>query len=312
MPAISAIRTEADILSLDLEWQAKVTFPDWKGYTDDTLAMNSMYSFFGYHGQGVIYLKSKEALKSLRLYVNGIRIDTAAVGGGGGFSVDISSVSRDGENTIQVSNIVPFGLEKAVTVFIPYPEILPGELSEAGISPKALDMISRIIESDIKNGFSSAQLAVIRNGRLVYENAWGRINAYLPDGRKHAGSPAATEKTLYDLASVTKMFSVNYALQKLVTDGMVNLDSPIRDFPENVPLSEAHPSARNAISKRQVFESLAEEAEREGSADASDIASLRESVNASYEKVRSEHKGDSPSVRLKVIAGEPVTLPATP
>ena len=675
MPAIRAIRTKADILSLDLEWQAKGTFPDWKGYTDDTLAMNSMYSFFGYHGQGVIYLKSGEALKSLRLYVNGIRIDTAAVGGGGVFSVDISSVSRDGENTIQVSNIVPFGLEKAVTVFIPYPEILPGELSEAGISPKALDMISRIIESDIKNGFSSAQLAVIRNGRLVYENAWGRINAYLPDGRKHAGSPAATEKTLYDLASVTKMFSVNYALQKLVTDGMVNLDSPIRDFlgeefvtatkaitpsgdenadkntisdlslikawketltirdllrhqggfpadpryyapylyipglpeggaypenplyagngadeatklatiqaicrtpldyepgtktlysdldymilglvvekvtgedlntwlkktfwepigltritynplqegfaaedcaatelngntrdrllsfpgyrtytlqgevhdekayysmrgisghaglfanasdlavlssvmlcggygnhrffsrsvldqftapkrenaanwglgwqrqgeaqrvwhfgtqassasfghqgwtgtlamidperrlvvvyltnrinspltnaaedsnrfngnwytagtlgfvpqilslgmdtdadisaqlldlaadmareslkliPENVPLSEAHPSARNAISKRQVFESLAEEAEREGSADTSDIASLRESVNASYEKVRSEHKGDSPSVRLKVIAGEPVTLPATP
>ena len=224
------VRTEADILSPGLEWQAKVAFPDWKGHTDTTLAMNSMYSFFGYHGQGAIYLKSEEALTGFRLYVNGIRIDTSAVGKGGSFSVDISSLSRDGENTIQVSHIVPSGLEKAVTVFIPYPKILPGKAARAGISPKALDMISRIIEADIRHGFPSAQLSVIRNGRLVYENAWGRLNAYLPDGRENTDSPEATTETLYDLASVTKMFSVNYALQKLVTDGKADLDSPIRDF----------------------------------------------------------------------------------
>lgn len=30
----------------------EVTYPYWKGYVDDTLAMNHMYSFLGYHGQG--------------------------------------------------------------------------------------------------------------------------------------------------------------------------------------------------------------------------------------------------------------------
>ena len=33
-------------------WQAEVKFPDWKGYVDDTLAMNSMYSFDGVKNQG--------------------------------------------------------------------------------------------------------------------------------------------------------------------------------------------------------------------------------------------------------------------
>ena len=37
-------------------WQGEVRFPDWKGYVDDTLAMNSMYSFNSYKDQGKIYL----------------------------------------------------------------------------------------------------------------------------------------------------------------------------------------------------------------------------------------------------------------
>ena len=27
------------------QWQKTASFPDWKGYTDDALAMNSMVSF---------------------------------------------------------------------------------------------------------------------------------------------------------------------------------------------------------------------------------------------------------------------------
>ena len=38
------------------DWQKTAAFPDWKGYTDDTLAMNSMISFQAYHGQGTICL----------------------------------------------------------------------------------------------------------------------------------------------------------------------------------------------------------------------------------------------------------------
>ena len=42
-------------------WQAQVVFPDWKGYIDDTLALNSMYSFDMFEDQGKLYFNiSKE------------------------------------------------------------------------------------------------------------------------------------------------------------------------------------------------------------------------------------------------------------
>ncbi|MBR2256177.1 MAG: penicillin binding protein PBP4B [Blautia sp.] len=211
-------------------WQAEVTFPDWKGYTDDTLAMNSMFSFFGYHDQGSILIEPGEGVKSFRMYLNGKRIDTTAFAGGGSYEADVASYTKDGKNTLQVSNIYPANSGNTVTVRIPYPEVLSGTPEEEGISKQALDLIEDLVESDIENGFTSAQLAVVRNGRLVYSNAWGKTNTYLPDGSVNADSPAVTTETLYDLASVTKMFSANYALQKLVTDGAVSLDAKITEF----------------------------------------------------------------------------------
>ena len=228
MPKISY--QEEDLSNSTAQWQGKAAFPDWKGYTDDTLAMNCSYSFFGYHGQGTLHLTLKEEVTDFGLYVNGISIDTSEMKGGKSYAVDVSEVTRDGENTIQISNINPYDLKDAVTVCVPYPEVIAGTPAEEGISEQALDMISEIIAHDIENGFTSAQLAVVRHGRLVYENAWGKTNSYLPDGTPNEGSPAVTTETLYDLASVSKMFSVNYGLQKLVTDGKLSLDAKIVDF----------------------------------------------------------------------------------
>lgn len=207
-----------------------VTFPDWKGYTDNTLAMNSMYSFMGYHGQGEIYFTIADEVESLKMYVNDIPVELDESSFQGTWKLDISTCSRNGENTIQVSNISPTDITEAVTVYIPYPEVIDGTPEEEGIRPETLSLISDLIETDIENGFTSAQLSVIRNGRLVYENAWGRTNSYLPDGTPDTESPMVTTDTLYDLASVTKMFSVDYALQKLLTDGQVSLDDKITDY----------------------------------------------------------------------------------
>ena len=208
----------------------KVSFPDWKGYTDDTLAMNSMYSFAGYRGQGRLYVKVADDVKKFRMYVNGIPVKTSKIKPGKFWTIDISTVTVNGENTIQVSNIVPSDIKEAVNVYIPYPEVITGTPEEEGIRPEALTLISDIIGNDIKNGFTSAQLSVIRNGKLVYENAWGKTNSYYPDGTPRTDSAPVTTDTLYDLASVTKMFATNYALQKLLTDGKVSLDAKITDF----------------------------------------------------------------------------------
>ena len=208
----------------------QVTYPYWKGYVDDTLAMNHMYSFFGYHGQGSLRICPAAKVTGFNLYVNDVLVDTSELTGGRQYDLDISSLTIDGMNTIQISEIDPYDLAEAVTVCVPYPEILPGSAQDEGISAQALEMISDLISTDISHGFTSAQLAVIKNGRLVYENAWGKTNSYLPDGKVNESSPQVTTDTLYDLASLTKMFSVNYALQKLVTDDQISLDARIVDY----------------------------------------------------------------------------------
>ena len=225
VPSLAAARAE-ELPSQG--WQKTASFPDWKNYTDDTLAMNSMISFLGYHGQGQLMLEVSEETESFSLYVNGVKADLP--GTGGVFSLDISGAAVDGINTLQVSNILPLGLENAVTVCIPYPEVLPGEGENGGIHPLALKLVEDLIASDVAWGFPGAQLSVVRNGRLVCEEAWGKTNAYAQAGTPLETVPAVTTDTLFDLASVTKMFSVNYAVQKLVTDGELDIDTPVAEI----------------------------------------------------------------------------------
>ncbi len=213
-----------------IQWQGEVSFPDWKDSVIDGLAQNSMYSFWGYHGQGKLHLTLSDNVESFSMYINGNCIDTTMAVGGRDYVLDMSEVAVNGENTVQISNILPYDSGASVTLRIPYPVIVSGTPEEEGISEAALEMISDLIETDIENGFTSAQLSIIRNGKLIYENAWGVTNSYLPDGSVNTSSSKVTTKTLYDIASVTKMFSVNYALQKLVTDGTIDLDAKVTDF----------------------------------------------------------------------------------
>ncbi len=214
----------------DAQWMAEVTFPDWAGYVDDTLGMNSMYSFNGFSGQGTLYITPAEGVTSFSLFVNNHAVDTSSMTAGKTWALDISAYTVNGMNSIQLGNIQPADLAEAVKVNIPYPVVLEGTPEQVGISTEVLDAISSIVESDIKNGFTSAQMAVIKDGRLVYQNAWGTVNAYNPDGTPKTDSAPVTNDTLYDLASNTKMYSVNYALQYLVSQGLVDLDAKICDI----------------------------------------------------------------------------------
>ena len=228
-------------------WQLAASFPDWKGSPDNSLAMNSVAGFESRHGQGSIYVVPSEGITSFSLYINETPVDTSGMEAGKVYEVDYSAIAPDGVSSVQVTDILPIASgenasgEKVsgdsasgekVSIYAAYPEVLPGTLEEAGISEDAAELVSDIIGSDIRNGFTGAQLAVIRHGRLVYENAWGSLNSYYPDGSpipEEERAPVTTD-TLYDLASVTKMFSVNYALQKLVTDGEISLDARVTDY----------------------------------------------------------------------------------
>ena len=213
----------------DNGWQKTAVFPDAWGYADDTLAMNSMISYLSYHGQGTFCLSIAPEVECFTLYINNTKIDTSIMVPGS-YRINCAKYTVDGRNTIQVTNIRPASLSGAVQVFIPYPVVLEGTLGESGMRPEALRLVSDIIQSDIDHGFPSAQLAVVRNGRLVYNHAWGTLNPYHPDGTKNADSPSVTVDTLYDLASVTKVMTVNYALQKLISDGKLDINTKIVDI----------------------------------------------------------------------------------
>jgi CubicO group peptidase (beta-lactamase class C family) len=211
-------------------WQGEASFPDWMGTPSDTLALNSMYSYLSYHGQGTVQVSVADEVEDFSLYINGHHVDTSTMMAGGTYDLDVSELAVNGVNTLQVSNICPYGLSGAVTVRVPYPVVLAGDAAEEGINPQTLQMVSDLIATDIEHGFTSAQLAIVRNGRLVYENAWGRCNSYLPNGAPNTNSPLVTTSTLYDLASNSKMYSVNYALQLLVSEQKVDLDARICEF----------------------------------------------------------------------------------
>ena len=209
-------------------WQGEPVFPNWKGYTDDTLAMNHMYTFVGYAGQGTLCVEPESGVTGFNLFVNNRQINTAAMAAGGVWNVDISGQTINGRNTIQVGGIRPRG--KQVTVRVGYPTVQEGSLQDVGIDRDALELLEQIIQADVNNGFPSAQMAIVKNGKLVYQNAWGKVNSYNPDGTPKTDSPAVTNDTLYDLASNTKMYTANYALQYLVTQGKADLDSRLVDL----------------------------------------------------------------------------------
>ena len=211
-------------------WQAVDTFPDVLGHLDYMLADNSMATYKSYHGQGILYVTVNPGVKSFDMFINNKKVSTRRMKAGGTYQVDYGKVARDGSNTLQLTNIQPSTMKNAVVVRAAYPTVMTGTLREAGISKESVKLIDRIVRSDISHGFSSAQIAVVKDGRMVYRNAWGLLNSYNEDLTRRTDGPKVTNDTLYDIASNTKMFSVNYAIQYLVSTGKLSLDTKIVDI----------------------------------------------------------------------------------
>lgn len=113
-------------------------------------------------------------------------------------------------------------------------------------NPEYLELIRAVINGELENGLSGAQLAVYKDGQLVIDEAFGYTNnfynTYNEDGSINLEGAKAlpkeernkvTSDTLFDMASNTKMYSAVFAMQKLVDEGKVELTTLIKDiFPE--------------------------------------------------------------------------------
>ena len=236
---LSNISTEKLSEVPDADWQADISFPDCLNRVDDTLIVNNMYTFNGYENQGKLYIKAEPGVTSARIFINGFEMDTSEIcnNSGSTFVVDYSKVANNGRNTIQVTNIEPnnTAIKGGISVKIPYPEVIEGSADSVGMNQNTLDLIDTLINNDVKYGFTSAQLAVIKDGVMVKNSAYGKTNSYNQDGTPKTDSSDVTTETLYDIASNTKMYSTNYAIQKLVSDRIISISDKItKFFPEFV------------------------------------------------------------------------------
>jgi CubicO group peptidase (beta-lactamase class C family) len=94
----------------------------------------------------------------------------------------------------------------------------------AGFAPELtarLDSAMRALVVEAR--VPGAVLAVGRRGRLVHLRGYGATDW-------SAGAPAASETTLYDLASLTKVVATTTAAMVLVDAGRLDLDRPVRRY----------------------------------------------------------------------------------
>ncbi|MDD7464246.1 MAG: penicillin binding protein PBP4B [Anaerococcus sp.] len=100
------------------------------------------------------------------------------------------------------------------------------------LDKKTTDLLETLLDEEVKENFSGGQITVIRDNKEVYNHNYGYKNNFYKDG-----SPIPVEKrdpvdknTIFDLASNTKMYATNYALQKLVYEKKINLDDRVSKY----------------------------------------------------------------------------------
>jgi CubicO group peptidase (beta-lactamase class C family) len=132
---------------------------------------------------------------------------------------------------------------------VPAPLTRPATLlraapTEVGMSPTLGARLDSIAAATIAAGTAPGlAIAVGRHGRLVHLAGYGRIDWA-------ADAPAVTERTLYDLASLTKVVATTTAAMMLETEGRLVLDSTVAHY---LPEFGAVDSAKRAITVRMLL-----------------------------------------------------------
>ena len=91
-----------------------------------------------------------------------------------------------------------------------------------GMSAARLANIDRVVERGISaGGYPGAAVVVGRKGATVVERGFGHL------GWTADSSPVVAERTIYDLASLTKVIGTTTAVMILFDEGKIHLDDPV-------------------------------------------------------------------------------------
>ena len=95
---------------------------------------------------------------------------------------------------------------------------------------KVLKHTENLIQRDIKNGFSGISLWVNYQGSVIYNDSHGFAVRYDQKGNNLTTPTPLENDMLFDLASITKIFSTTYALMYLYERNKITLDQPITHY----------------------------------------------------------------------------------
>jgi CubicO group peptidase (beta-lactamase class C family) len=98
-----------------------------------------------------------------------------------------------------------------------------------GFSKEKLDEIDLFIQNEVANGFPGAVLLVAKDGKIVHHASFGFARKY--DGKLLMQNPIPMQDdTLFDIASLTKVYGTTFAIMKLIDEGKLALDDKVSKY----------------------------------------------------------------------------------
>lgn len=94
-----------------------------------------------------------------------------------------------------------------------------------GMSSERLEKIDHVVERGISaGGYPGASVVVGRRGAAVWEKGFGRLSW------ERSSAQVSADRTIYDLASLTKVVGTTTALMVLYDQGKIHLDDPVSQY----------------------------------------------------------------------------------
>ncbi len=242
LPTDTAEMIEA-VFSADAQMQAEQTFPIPMKEYDASILPNNYLAFTAYKGQARIYFWA-HGLASFDLYINNRKVPTKALCTDKPMCFDASPYIQNGRNMLYIAALTPAENgtaqeQPSLQVKIPYPVILPlsnsqealkKQQKDAPYSTETLEIVDQLLTAETEAGFPGAQLVIIKDGMMIKNSAYGAISRVDSEGNPLDEVIPVTEKTLFDLASNTKMYAVNFAVQKLISERRLALTDTVHHF----------------------------------------------------------------------------------
>ncbi|UJR16618.1 hypothetical protein I4U23_003518 [Adineta vaga] len=91
-------------------------------------------------------------------------------------------------------------------------------------------LIDEFINKEIQEGFPGAALTIVRHGKVLKQTVYGYKLKYDDSETLLAEPQLLILDTMFDLASLTKMYATNYTLMQMIEQEKLNVDDPINKY----------------------------------------------------------------------------------